>query len=303
MKIHLSASLFAVALLSGQNCTERPAAPAPSASGAAPPIVLSAGFNSYWYAGQAEICTYEVVQERYGEMRRAEQVNVFVTEDFSRTKQVKLDNPSAAAADRAPVLKLNAIRRFHTGIYDYSIMQSVFTPINGEPTLKTTTSVQDWCGQVFMQTSLGTEGFRLRGYSYFEQEGDQDILLPHVVLEDELWTRLRLNPDALPAGKTKLLPSSLYMRLRHQSPSAQMADIKLEKGSVESTLLVVYTDIPRSLAIRFETNFPHKILGWEEQIQGKMASNGTLKSTRKSAYWSEHDNAHAPLRDSLKLRF
>ncbi|MDX1910078.1 MAG: hypothetical protein SFV22_01265 [Saprospiraceae bacterium] len=302
MKFHLSVTLFAGALLSGQNCAEKPS-PSISTENVTPAIQLPAGFNTYWYAGQAEICTYDVEQERYGEMRQAEQVNVFVTEDFSRSKQVKLDYPSSAATDRLPVLKLNAIRRFHTGIYDYSLMQSVFTPVSGEPTLKATTSVQDWCGHVFMQTNLGNETYRLQGYSYFEQEGDQDLTLPRVMLEDELWTRLRLNPDALPSGKIKLQPSALYVRLRHQSPSVQMADIQLEKGNLESTLRVVYTDIARSLTIRFETNFPHKILGWEENIQGKMVSSGTLKSTRKSAYWAEHDNAHAPLRDSLKLRF
>jgi hypothetical protein len=66
-------------------------------------------------------------------------------------------------------------------------------------------------------------------------------------------------------------------------------------------LTLQYNSIPRSLSIQFESNFPHKIMAWEEKNEGKIASKGTLKATRMSPYWSEHDNVHAPLRDSLKL--
>ena len=309
MKIFLSTSLFAAVLFSSQNCTENSGkttstpekAPTPTPTTATVP--LPAGFNEYWYAGKAEISTYDVVQERYGEIRQAEQVNVFVTEDLSKNKQVKLDDASAAGADRVPVLKLNAIRRFHTGIYDYSIMQSVFTPVSGSPTLKTTTSVQDWCGQVFIQNNLEQNGYHLRGYSYFESEGDQDLRLPIALLEDELWTRIRLNPATLSTGKTSIIPSAIYTRLRHKPGGVQNANLQIERGEKESILKLEYSDIPRGLNIRFETAFPYKILGWEEINEGKMASKGTLKATRKSAYWGEHDNVHAPLRDSLKLQF
>lgn len=301
MKTFFASSLVLSAFLSTQNCTDNPVKPLEQTTPAAAPIALPNGFNEYWYAGQAEICSYAVSQERYGEIRQAEQINVFVTEDFSKSKQVKLDNPAAVPADRVPVLKLNAIRRFKTGIYDYSIMQSVFTPISGAPSLKTTTTVQDWCGHVFAQYNLSPNGYKLHGFSYFESEGDQDLELPLALLEDELWSRIRLNPASIPIGKVKVIPSALYARLRHQSNTVQDADIQIDKGETESVLKLSYTGIPRSLTIRFETAFPHKILGWEEQHQGKMASKGTLKATRRSAYWAEHDNVHAPLRDSLQI--
>jgi len=305
MKIPFSFALFSALIFSAQNCSEHSGKtaepPTPDANMA--PVSLPEGFSEYWYAGKAELCAYEVTQERYGEIRQAEQVNVFVTEDFSRAKQVKLDNPAAAPTDRVPVLKLNLIRRFHTGIYDYSIMQSVFTPVSGLPTLKTTTTVQDWCGQVFMQNNLENDGYHLRGFSYFESEGDQDLRLPLILLEDEIWTRIRLNPSALPTGKVSIIPSAIYTRLRHKPGGAQNAEIKIEKGEKESDLKIVYTGIPRALSIRFTTAFPYKILGWEETHEGKIVSKGELKATIRSAYWEAHDNLHAPLRDSLKLRF
>ncbi|MFN0212730.1 MAG: septum formation inhibitor Maf [Saprospiraceae bacterium] len=309
MKAALFLSLFATALFSSQNCAENNSKTdsRQGAVGAAAleliTIVPSEAFSNYWYAGEAEICTYDVTQERYGEIREAEQVNVFVTEDFSKIKQVKLDNPAGAGADRVPVLKYNSIRRFHTGIYDYSIMQSVFTPVSGLPTLKTTTTVQDWCGQIFIQNNLEQDGYHFQGFSYFEGEGDQDIRLPQVLLEDEIWTRVRLDPSKLTLGKVIVIPSAVYTRLRHASGMPQNADIYLEKGDQISILRLVYTDISRALSIQFETAFPHKILAWEETISNKIASKGRLKSSRKSAYWKEHANSNSPLRDSLKLHF
>lgn len=297
----------ALIILAAQNCADTSSNKKPEASTSLQPdpifapVVLPATFGDYWYQGKGELCAYDVVQERYGEVRRAEQVNIFVTEDFSKSKQVKLDNPSAAGADKVPVLKLNSVRKFETGIYDYSLMQSVFTPIDGAPTLKTTTSVQDWCGHVFMQTNLEPSGYRARILSYFESEGDQDLKLPLVIMEDELWTRLRLSPFAIKTGKQQVLPSALYARLRHKPLSAQDADIQFEKGSEESTLVLTYSAIPRTLRIRFATAFPHKILGWEETNEGQVASKGVLKSTRLSAYWAEHNNENSALRDSLKI--
>lgn len=261
-------------------------------------------FNAYWYAGLAEISTYDVTQQRYNEERPAEQVNVFVTEDLSRSKQFKLDDPASASDDRVPVLKLNAIRRFHTGIYDYSIMSSVFSPVSGAAALKTTCTIQDWCGQVFFQTNLQPDAMRLRGFSYFETEGDTDESLPITLLEDELWNRIRLDPAKIPVGRVRILPSVVHARLRHRKAQPEEAHITLQHEGDAQVLRLNYSGAWRSLAIRFEASPPHRILGWEEiGEKGSLLSKATLKAVRRSAYWAEHDNVHAPLRDSLRLRF
>ncbi len=265
---------------------------------------ISAGIrNQYWNQGKAELNTYDVTQERYGEIREAEAMILFVSEDLSAQKQVKLDDPMAAGADRVPVLKMNAVRRFHTGIYDYSLMQSVFTPMDGSATLKTSTTVQDWCGQVFAQMNLEKDAYRYRSFSYFESEGDQDIRLPKALLEDALMLRLRLQPDQLPMGEVQVIPSTLFARLRHKPLEAQPAELSIQKKTNESELVLQYKGMNRRLSIRFETSYPHRILGWEESMDDKLSSKGVLKASRMSAYWSEHDNKHEPLRDSLKLRF
>ncbi len=306
----LGAGIFALFLL--QNCTDTnvstqitpPVSPTPSASAVLAALPAPVSFDDYWYQGKAEISTYDVVQERYGETRSAEQVNVFVTEDFSKKKQVKLDDAASAGNDRAPVLKLNAVRRFHTGIYDYSIMSSVFSPVDGSPALKTTCTVQDWCGQVFFQTNLEKSGVRARSFSYFETESDTDLRLPLTLLEDELWTKIRLGPDKIPVGKINVLPSSIYVRLRHKPFQPESVEVKIEQAGAENILKINYLNIPRALSIRYETASPYRILGWEETgANGAIQSKGTLKASRMSAYWAEHDNVHLPLRDSLKLKF
>lgn len=277
-----------------------------SATRPTPAFVLPAvgtDLSYYWHEGKAEISTYEVVQNRYHEERQAEQINIFVTEDFSGSKQVKLDDP-ATSHDRLPILKLNAIRRFHTGIYDYSLMTSVFSPTDGGNALKTTCSVQDWCGQGFFQTNLQGPGIRLRGFSYFETEGDTDEQVAVTRMEDELWNLIRLAPEKIPQGQVRLLPSILHARLRHRKLQPEYAQVTLEAQGAEHVLKVHYNGAWHSLSIRFESAPPHRIIGWEELGEkGTLMSKGTLKACRKSAYWAEHDNVHALLRDSLHLRF
>lgn len=269
---------------------------------------LSEKFGSIWYDGMAEVSTYAVTQERYGELREAAEVLIFVTEDFSSAKQVKLDDPAAAGADRVPVLKMNTVRRFHTGIYDYSIEQSVFTPLDVENhkfTLKTVTTVQDWCGQTFTQLNLADRGYRLRWFSYFEKEGDTDTLLSFAVLEDELLNRLRLNPASIPTGTVAILPSSIFLRLRHQPAQVFHADLQvlLSGPDTPSVLTVRYLDLPRTLDIFFESTFPHRILGWEERDRNRLSSKGTLRTSRRTPYWKENSQQYRYLRDSLALPF
>ena len=111
---------------------------------------LSDEAKEYWYhGGGAEITSYELTQARYGELRKGESVMVFVTEPFSPSSNTKADNPGN---DNVSVLKLNFTKRFNTGIYPYSMMNSTFYPMQkGEASLKASTSVQEWCGHVYME--------------------------------------------------------------------------------------------------------------------------------------------------------
>ncbi|HFA50927.1 MAG TPA: hypothetical protein ENJ95_18105 [Bacteroidetes bacterium] len=261
-------------------------------------------FADYWFAGEGEINSYDLQQSRYGEMREGEAIMVFVTEDFSKEKQVKLDKPKKAGSDKVPVLKLNYLRRFVTGIYDYSMMQSVFTPIDQAQfprSLKATTTSQDWCGHFFLQMNLEGEKYNARSFSYFESEGDQDVKLKADFLEDELWTRIRLDPESIKEGTYEVIPSAFYSRLTHDPPKAKQARIRFEKQETSTSLVLEYLHLDRTLTIGFDPVFPHKILSWTEMQDGKLMSKGTLKGSVKSAYWKQHGNRDEYLREKLGL--
>ena len=146
-------------------------------------------FKKYWYAGNAEITSFELEQARYGEIHKGTAVLIYVTEDFNPEKQVKAD---AQRPNNVPVLKLNATKKFYTGIYPYSTMTSTFYPVsNSKHAIKVTASIQEWCGHVFMQLN-NRDQFEVQSYSYFEKEADQETSLEKTILEDELWKSLEL---------------------------------------------------------------------------------------------------------------
>lgn len=279
-------------------------------------------FDTYWYAGKAEITTYKLQQARYGEMHEGTAVTVFVTEDFSNSKHVKIDNLQAAGSDAVKVLKLNFTKNFNTGIYPYSMMLSVFKPVDTgkrEHLLKLTTSSQEWCGHTFTQVDAGKSNYKARLYSYFESEGDQQVELPLVWMEDEVWTQLRINPAGLPIGKVKMIPGLLQQRLLHTNIQAEEAVTELtKKGQTPAWLgsdlqamrySIQYKNQQRVIDIYFTEKFPFSILGWEESYPDGFGQDKKVLTTRAirnkvllSDYWNHHNTIDAGLRDSLGLK-
>lgn len=268
----------------------------------APKTKLSKDFNDYWYAGEAEITSYKLEQARYGEMRDGNAVLVFVTEDFLPETQVKADNYSK---ENTSVLKLNATKNFNTGIYPYAIMQSTFYPVaNNRHAIKISASVQEWCGHVYTQLN-NRDDFEVMSHSYFQSEADQTFNLEKNWTENELWTKLRIDPKSLPTGDLKIIPSMEYIRLKHIQIKAYNAVAALKDGNYTLT----YPELNRTLVLNFSTKFPYQINGWEETITSGFGANAktlTTKATKlesiKSAYWSKNGNADQVLREKLKLQ-
>lgn len=270
---------------------------------------LASDFKSYWYDNKAEINHYRLTQARYGELRDSSvAILLFVTEDFLTDKQVKSDN----AGKGTSVLKMNSIRRFVTGIYDYSMMASVFTPVNQVEfpnTLKVTTSSQDWCGHTFMQMNFKNNQYRVTSFSYFESEGDENFNLDKAFLEDELWTLIRIAPDKLPKGKIKMIPGTMQSRLRHKKLSVEPAEASIQNVKDNFKVYTVYyPESERTLKIFFENKFPYKITGWEETYKDGFGGKAKILTTKAELiqtvfvdYWKKNANADIIWRDSLKL--
>lgn len=270
-------------------------------------LVDQTEFASYWYEGKAELTSFQLDIIRYGELRRGEAVLIYVTEDLSASNQVKLDNPlETADEERITVMKLNELWKFKTGIYDYSMMNSVFTPVslNRYPhTLKVTTSSQDWCGQSFTQLNRTPKGYRLQQHAYFESEGELDELVKPDMLEDELWTRIRINPGSIPEGQLNLLPGGFYTRLNHEPQIPRLARIRFESSEAATECIVEYMHFNRTLKIAFESGFPHRILSWTETAENGLQVSAVRRKTMRSAYWQQNSEAMINLRDSLLLQY
>jgi len=267
-------------------------------------------FSQYWYGGKAELTSYYLEQSRYGDVHKGHAVLIFVTEDFSNSKQVKLDNPKEAGADAVKVLKLNFTKKFNTGVYPYSMMMSVFKPIDFDKnpnTLKVTTASQEWCGHTFMQLNLKKDAYHLSGYSYFESEGDVNRDIKKTLLEDEVWNIIRLNPEKLPIGDVTVIPATFVSRLTHDGLTNKKAKATLKLSDNEQfvgdSLLVYelnYSDSDRSLRIYFEKEFPHKIMGWEDTYK-EMTTKATKRKSMQLDYWTKNAPADLIYREQLGL--
>src|SRR5690606_39547305 len=64
-------------------------------------------FSANWYQGKAEISSYTLTQARYGRQHDGTEEMIFVTDDLSRKKQAKLDDPAGRRADPVKEIKLN----------------------------------------------------------------------------------------------------------------------------------------------------------------------------------------------------
>ena len=165
-------------------------------------------FWKFWGDGKAELDGYALTEPRYGQAREGTAVAIFVTEDFSDALRVKADPGKHDKADVMPVMKINLVRDFQTGIYDYNTMTSTFLRTESAFSLaKTSFSSQEWCGHVYAQWLA--RGTHLVGtsHSYFDGEADAapELELPAGgVVEDALPILVRgLRGDWLAPGATK----------------------------------------------------------------------------------------------------
>lgn len=260
--------------------------------------VVSQEFKDYWYAGEAEITSYKLEQARYGEIRNGHAALIYVTEDFLPNIQVKANNQNP---ENISVLKLNATKKFNTGIYPYSIMQSTFYPISKEQhALKITSSIQEWCGQTYTQLNNKTD-FEITSHSYFEGEADQNYRLEKTVLENELWTQLRLDPKSLPTGDLQIIPSLEFVSLKHIELKPYLANLTLNVNSY----IINYPELNRKLSINFNENAPFEILDWTESFKSGteiLTTTATKLVTIKSPYWNKKSSKDSVFRKTLKLK-
>ena len=263
-------------------------------------------FNEYWYNNEAELAHYKLTQARYGELREGDAVLIFVTEHLDPQHHVKTANEDNSGI---PILKLNATRNFTTGIYPYSLMTSVFTPVNIDQnpnSLKVSFTGQEWCGHVFQLLDLRGDSYKAVLHSYFEGEADKELTLKPALLEDEIFNRIRINPLSLPKGELEIIPTLTFLRLKHVEMKPYKAIASFKDEGEFSTYSIEFPELQRSLIIEYQKLFPHKITRWEETYNSGFGDNiqtltttAVLDTTIMLDYWNKNAAADTIYRKLL----
>ena len=292
------------------------AAPANTSTAASDPE-----FGSWWHDGRAELDGYRYTVQRYGHERAGRAVAIYVTEPFSRARHVKLDDPARTPRDAVEVLKLNLMRDFQTGIYDYHTMLSVFATTADFSPLKVAFTSSEWCGMVSEELHKSDRELLHRVSSYFEGESTQQPLpLPAGgVQEDALFICLRgLRGAWLAPGESRRVPflaSSFHRRLAHQPAIWQTATITrlmapgtvaVPAGSFECMVYEVRPADGRIGRFEVERSYPHRIVRWQWQAApGGSPLGGTdaaeLTGTTRLEYWRTHDPGDERLLSEIGL--
>jgi hypothetical protein len=292
--------------------------PFPSLSSPPPNRVApSDAFLKYWKSGLAEISTYGGQEERYGSLRNEVSTLIFVYEEIDSKTRIKVESPKVPLSRQVPVLKLNRLQHFNTGLYDYSVMTSVFSGLTGPgvqrpfDVQKVALTVQEWCGLVYQQAIPRGRNLNLTWHSYFESEGEGQRSIPipaQAVYEDELPILLReLDGPWMQPGdsmQVSLYPREWRTRKRHQSPKFEPAtivkssELKYVQSGRNQAAFAFTVRAPWDTTVYYvETQSPQKLLAWH-------ASTGAYAewqhSVRKT-YWLRNRPEHEPLRDELSL--
>ena len=263
-------------------------------------------FDAHWQDGKGELNGYRYSITRYGHRREGTAVLIYVTEPMSESRRVKVNDPKRNPKDVVEALKVNFVREFQTGIYDYHTLTSVFTRTRDFSPAKITFSSAEWCGHVFEEMIWNRHHIADRYQSYFEGESDQQRLTfkEGALSEEELLVRLRgLRGDWIRPGERKtvsFLPSALVRRLTHRRLAWTQAKVergrgletvRVPAGRFETSVVTVRTE-QRVGRYWVESAYPHRIIRWEwtaassgGEGRGEGLDQGELTGSQRLAYW------------------
>jgi hypothetical protein len=263
-------------------------------------------FWDLWGDGQAELAGYRLTTPRYQEQRTGRAVAIFVAETFSETDRVKADPGRHPKDDEVPAFKLNLVKSFQTGVYDYDVMTSTFlalVPRAGRPPgapLKVSFSAQEWCGSVYHHLLFDDGKARETLHSYFDGEGDKIALMeaPNGGLVEDallLWARGLAAPQLAPGAAVVVpfLGSLNRARFAHQplawtraklAREAAPRSVVVPAGTFDVEVLTVAVDGGPVHTFFVERAAPHRVVKWTTS-DGETAE---LTGAARMKYWELH---------------
>jgi len=270
------------------------------------PGTAEIGFDQRWHDGRAELDGYRYSIIRYGHSRQGQAVMIYVTEPWSLSKRVKVNDYSKDSSDVFDVLKLNLVRDFQTGIYDYNTMLSLFVRTQDFSPVEMSFTSAEWCGNVYARVGFEADSLQEALYSYFEDEtASRSLSRPaDGVPEDALFVLLRgLKGEFLAPGVRHTIPllsGMLESRLRHRPLEWTMAEIFRAEEPVsvrvpagtwsKSVYFEVKLQNGRTGRFWIEPDGDRRVLKWTWGEPGKSeaSENGELTGSMRTAYWKEN---------------
>lgn len=224
-------------------------------------------FTDYWKTNKIEVTKYELKEDSISVGEGILTFSIDYVEGVNKTDSIQ-------------TLRSDFTSKIYKQNYDYSAMTSVYLPLNlllRSHAMKVINSVQEPTSNSFLQLSQIPKSYEIESKNTFQQKSKQHFILERKNLEDELWAKIRMNPNDLPTGDIDIIPSFSYCQLLRKNPNIYEAKAELKDyegtefiGKKLKIYSLNYPDLKRDLSIIFEANFPFEIVGWKEVKDGKI---------------------------------
>lgn len=225
-------------------------------------------FIDYWKNGKIEITKYDLEEDSISVGEGSLSFSIDYVEGVNNTDSIQ-------------TLHSDFMGKIHQKNYDYSAMTSTYLPLNltlRPHAMKVTNSVQEPTGNSFLALSQIPKYYEIIAKNTFKVKSKEHFVLERKNLEDELWAKIRMNPNDLPTGETEMIPSFAYWQSVRKSPNIYEAKAELKDytateftGKKLKIYTLDYPDLKRNLSIVFEGAFPYEIMGWKRISDGKVA--------------------------------
>ena len=225
-------------------------------------------FSDYWKNGKIETTKYELKEDSISVGEGTLTFNIDYIEGVNKTDSIQ-------------VLHSDFTGKIHKENYDYSAMTSTYLPLNltlRPHAMKVINSVQEPEGNSFLALSQIPKSYEIESKNTFKEKIKKYFIVERKNLEDELWAKIRMNPNDLPTGDIEIIPSFAYWQSVRKSPNIYEAKAELKDyigteftGKKLQLYTLDYPDLKRNLSIVFEGDFPFEIVGWKRVSDGKVA--------------------------------
>ena len=228
-------------------------------------------FQTYWKKQEVEITEFILKQDSL----------IIGNANMSyRLKDFGKDQPNGTIHS----LSSNFTQKISQGNYNYSDNSMVLIPLNSllyPHALSIISSSQSNDGTDYLSFQPEPKSYLFVGRNSTIPEKEIRAITEKGNLEDEIWAKIRMNPDALPQGEFEMIPSLGYFNKIHEKPSADEVKAELKdftEARFGTKKLKIYSldypELKRKLEIIFEANFPFQIVEFRETIEGKTVVGG-----------------------------